>query len=117
MLEGKKYNLRLIFGELGSPFVVPGFLHSLLTDLECMFFNFRFIGFSSVSVISLNKLIKPIYLEHYTKWPKVLVWLECLHAVGLAVCSTIIIIAKSTYLLVTFHLFMFFSNCLLAQCP
>lgn len=32
------------------------------------------MGFSSVSITSLFKLAKPIYLEHYAKWPKVLGW-------------------------------------------
>lgn len=48
------------------------------------FLNFRFMGFGSMLIISLMKLIKHAFLEHYAKWHKVMGWLECLHSVGLA---------------------------------
>lgn len=42
------------------------------------------MGFGSMLIISLMKLIKHAFLEHYAKWRKVMGWLECLHSVGLA---------------------------------
>lgn len=51
-----------------------------------------------MSVTSPIELAKPIYLEYYAKWIKVLGWLECRYSAGLSVSSIIIIMTKSTYL-------------------